>query len=143
MRIKIFLRIHYQIQWLRVNRLAWLSFPLIILHKILQVLIGLDFSYKVHIGPGLIIDHGQGLIVNKDVIIGRNVRLRNNVTIGVSSANYKGVPIIGDCVDIGVGVIILGDTRIAAKSTIGAGTLITKDVLEEGTYINRRLLEKL
>ena len=143
MRIKLFLRLHYLIQLLRKKGLSFFVLPFQISHKICQVLIGMDFSDKVQIGKGLIIDHGQGLVVHQDVQIGNFVRLRNNVTIGLSSSDSTGAPVIGDNVDVGVGSIIIGSIKIESDVTLGALSLVNRDISAPGVYVNKRQLTKL
>lgn len=53
--------------------------------------------------------------------------LRHNTTIGEKTPN-GGAPVIGDCVDIGTGVIILGNIEIGKGSVIGAGAVVTKSI---------------
>ncbi len=44
-------------------------------------------------------------------------------------------PILGDNVELGYGAIVLGGVHIANNVHIGAGAIITKDILEEGSIV--------
>ena len=57
----------------------------------------------------------------------------------------NGAPTIGNDVFIGYGAIILGNIKIADGVKIGAGAVVTKDVLKEGATVvgvNKILEEK-
>src|SRR5690606_27498357 len=71
--------------------------------------------------------HGQGLVINSDVVIGNYVTLRHNTTIG--SAHESGLcPIISDHVEVGANVVIIGNIKIGENSKIAAGSVVIKDV---------------
>ena len=69
----------------------------------------------------------MGLVVNPNVIIGDNVKLHHNTTIGSAVGGGKS-PIIENDVIIGANCVIIGDILIGHNSTIGAGSVVTKDV---------------
>ena len=61
--------------------------------------------------------------------IGKNCTIRQLTTFGnLGKKDPSARPIIGDNVDIGVNVTIIGNIKIGDNVTIGAGTVITKDV---------------
>lgn len=103
-------------------------FPIWILYRLtFNWILGIDISEATAIGKNLMIWHGIGLIVHPMAVIGDNVTLRHNTTIGTAHPSGK-CPIIGDNVDIGTGCIILGDITIGENAVIGAGSVITKSV---------------
>jgi putative colanic acid biosynthesis acetyltransferase WcaB len=75
--------------------------------------------------------HGQSLVVNGHSIIGNNVTLRQSTTIG-SKVNIDGsitnCPVIGDNVDIGANVCIIGEVIIGNNVKIGAGSVVVKNI---------------
>ncbi|QRQ61204.1 serine acetyltransferase [Sphingobacterium multivorum] len=79
------------------------------------------------IGKGFCLWHGMGLVINQQVIIGDNVLLRHNTTIG---NKYEGspCPIIGNNVNIGAHCVIIGEVTIGDNVIIGAGTIVTKSL---------------
>jgi serine O-acetyltransferase len=84
-------------------------------------------------GPGLLLVHGWGIVVNKDARIGSNATLFNGVVIGrkdtiSSTGRETEYPFIGDDVWIGPHAIIIGGVRIGDGAIVGAGSVVTKDV---------------
>jgi len=76
-----------------------------------QNVLGIDIPYSTRIGPGMRIFHGQGIVIHNQAIIGSNVTIRHNTTIGSASGDDFDVPTIGDNVDIGAGSIIIGKIK--------------------------------
>lgn len=76
--------------------------------------------------------HPVGIVIGDQVRIGRNVRIYQNVTIGLLE-NKVGVteeqyPRVEDGVYIYAGAAVLGGITIGARSVVGANALITRDV---------------
>ncbi|MCV9388489.1 serine acetyltransferase [Reichenbachiella ulvae] len=118
---------------IRANRFAMLFFFVIpILHVLLfNWLMGFDIPLKTIIGKDFVIFHGHGVVINAKTKIGRNVTIRQHTTIGtIDMVENEGslAPEIGDNVQIGAHVIILGPIEIGHNSIIGAGTLVLKSV---------------
>lgn len=84
------------------------------------------------IGSGLVIHHTGAISINAGARVGNNCDMAGNVCIG---NNEKGVPTIGNNVKIGFGSIIIGDISIADDCIIGAGSVVTKSVLEKSSVI--------
>ena len=100
---------------------------------IVKWVMGVELKPQTVIGPGLAIYHGQGLVVHKKTVIGDNVTLRNNTTIGNKGVGYgkgDGCPQIGDNVEVGANTVIIGDIKIGKNAIIGAGSVVIKDVGE-------------
>lgn len=112
-----------------------LGFPIRILYKIVfQWLLGIDIDDTTKIGFGFNVYHGQSLIIHRDTIIGKNVTVRHNTTIGVAK-EYGSSPIIGDNVTIGSNTVVIGDIKIGNNSIIGAGSVVIRDVPENSTVV--------
>lgn len=92
--------------------------------------LGIDLDYRVTASPGLRLFHGQGLVVNGTTIIGRNVTLRQNTTIG-NKAEDGASPVIGSNVDVGANSVILGPIHIGSDVIIGAGSVVVHDVADK------------
>jgi len=96
---------------------------------------GISIPYTVPVGRRVRIEHFGGIIVAARAI-GNDVRMRQNTTIGVCSVEKIGlVPTIGDGVDIGVGVAILGDVKIGKNARIGANAVVLYDVAPDLTVV--------
>ncbi|MDD5260582.1 MAG: serine acetyltransferase [Methylacidiphilales bacterium] len=93
--------------------------------------LGIELPWKLRIGPGLKLYHGQGLVVNDGSILGANCTLRNGTTIGhkiLANGFVSGCPILGDEVDVGAQAVLLGPIRVGNHAVIGAGAVVVKDV---------------
>lgn len=108
--------------------------------------LGVELPRKLTAGKGLIIYHGQGLVVNQGVVLGENVVLRNGVTIGhkkLANGSFSGCPRIGNNVDIGANVCIIGDVQVGNNVIIGAGAVVVKNIPDNCTVVGNpaRILE--
>lgn len=99
---------------------------------------GTEIMLGAQIDEGLKVGHGLGIVVTKNVCIGKNFSIHQNTTIGV---DYKGnAPIIiGDNVDIGANSCIIGTgIRIGNNVVIGAMSFVNKDIPDDHTYITEK-----
>ncbi|PQA52735.1 serine O-acetyltransferase [Siphonobacter curvatus] len=117
-----------------INRLMDIPFakyiilPFKIYYKLLfNYILGIDISLNTKIGFGFNVYHGQGLVINQEVIIGNHVIVRQNTTIGNSVEGGK-CPRIGNNVTIGANVVILGDIEISDNVIIAAGSVVIKSI---------------
>ena len=94
---------------------------------VVQWFMGIDINDATRFGKNFTIYHGQGLIVHSNTIIGDNVVLRHNTTIGVAFDGGPS-PIIGNNVSIGANSVVIGGIKIGDNSIIGAGSVVVKDV---------------
>ena len=82
------------------------------------------------IGYGLYIGHGGPLICNGSAIIGNNCNLSQWTTIGASEGKAA---VIGNNVYIGPSCCIVENVKIGNNVTIGAGSVVTKDIPDNAT----------
>lgn len=107
---------------------------------------GIDIHPGAQIGPYFFIDHGTGTVIGETSIIGSNVRIYQNVTIGALSLgrgqSLKGTkrhPTIKDNVTIYSGASILGgNTTINNNVTIGANSIVTESVDENSIVLLKK-----
>ena len=100
---------------------------------------GLDIKLGAHIGAGLRVSHYVGIVISQRSVIGENLHIKQNVTIGVKSLKQKGGVHIGDNVDIGANSCIIGDDlHIGNNVTIGAMSFINKSIPDHCTVYNKR-----
>jgi serine O-acetyltransferase len=83
-------------------------------------------------GPGLVILHSIGVVINSQVRAGRNVVIEHGVTIGAEKGQS---PVLGDDVFIGAGAKIIGAVRIGSRVKIGANAVVTRDVPDGATVV--------
>lgn len=90
----------------------------------------IQISRHTKIGYGLYISHGGPVVVNPTTIIGNNCNLPQFVTVGSNEAKAA---VIGDNVYIGPNCCIVEDVEIGNNVTIGAGSVVTKNLPENST----------
>lgn len=84
------------------------------------------------IGYGLYLGHFTCIVVNGGTRIGNNCNLSHYVSIG---SNHNTPAVIGDNVYIGPNVSLVEDVRIGDNVTIGAGSVVTKEIPSEATAV--------
>jgi len=88
-----------------------------------------DIHPGANIGRRVFIDHGVGVVIGETAIIGNDVIIYQQVTLGgVNSSKEKRHPTIGDNVVIGAGAKVLGNITIGNGAKIGANSVVIKDV---------------
>jgi len=120
-------------------------YPYLIFYKIIfEWVMGFELPYKTSIQKGLKINHIQSIVINKNTIIGENCIIRQNLTIG-NSGSGKGSPKIGNNVEIGAHVCIIGEITIGNNVIIGAGSIITKDIPDNCVVVGNpgRIIKQL
>ncbi len=119
-------------RWRYTVRPALLRRPLSLLYKFMkiwaQMATGIDIPCETRIGRRLVIEHFGCIIVSGDTVIGDDVTLRHNVTLGLRRTGIPGAPTIGNRVDIGAGAVILGPVQIGDDAVIGANAVVLCDV---------------
>lgn len=105
-----------------------LRLPVGVLYRVLiEWGLGVEIPWRTKIGPGLRVFHGVGLVINDGAVIGSNVTLRHNTTIGHKKPGSPS-PVIGNNVDIGAGAIVIGDILIGDGCRIGAGAIVVDNM---------------
>jgi len=99
---------------------------------------GIEIHPAAKIGRRLFIDHGMGVVVGATAVIGDDVMIYHNVTLGAKSnagftAKDKRHPTVGNNVLIGAGAKVLGNINIGDGSKIAANSVVTKDLLPQST----------
>lgn len=86
---------------------------------------GIQIYTSTKIGYGLYIGHFFGTLVHTTSVIGNNVNLFHFTSIG--SNGGRGA-YIGNYVHVGPSVSMVGALNVGSKSSIGVGSVVTKDV---------------
>jgi serine O-acetyltransferase len=84
------------------------------------------------IGPGFVILHSVGVVINTNVRAGRNLAIYHGVTLG---AERNRSPVLGDNVYIGAGAKVIGGVTVGSDVRIGANAVVTKDVPDGATVV--------
>ena len=99
----------------------------------------LGFSLPLNVfGKGLSIAHRGTIVVSNEAKIGDYCRIHEGVTIGVTGDAYWGcqknmAPVIGNNVFLGSGCKIIGNIKIADNVSIGANSVVVKDIMQNNT----------
>lgn len=76
-------------------------------------------------GPGFVLIHSTGVVINAGVRGGSNVFIEHQVTIG---AERRLSPQLGSDIFIGAGAKIIGSVKIGAGAKVGANAVVVDDV---------------
>ncbi|QYO75129.1 serine O-acetyltransferase [Devosia salina] len=88
-----------------------------------------DINPAVPMGKGIMLDHGTGLVIGETAVVGDNVSMLQNVTLGgTGKADQDRHPKIGNGVLIGAGAKVLGNIKVGDCSRVGAGSVVLKEV---------------
>lgn len=94
--------------------------------------LGIKLAYEIYpftCGPGLRLLHPGGIIVNPETKIGANCTLRSFTVIGNKATGVRNSsPTIGNNVDVGCNVTIIGPITIGDNVKIGAGSVVITDI---------------
>jgi len=130
----------------RVCHFLW-KIKLKLLSRFLANISRIFTSIEIHpaadIDEGFFIDHGSGLVIGETSVIGKNVTIYQQATLGGlspsvdsdSQRNVKRHPTIGNNVVIGSGAQILGPILIGHNSRIGTNAVVLKNVPENHTFV--------
>lgn len=103
---------------------------------ITRILTGIDIHPGAKIGDRFFIDHGEGVVIGETTIIGDDVLIYQQVTLGGTGKDLgKRHPTVGNSVIIGAGAKVLGNITIGDNSRIGAGSVVIDDVPEHATVV--------
>jgi putative colanic acid biosynthesis acetyltransferase WcaB len=110
----------------------YIGFPYLVFYKILvEWIFCIEIPWNIKAGKGLRIYHGQGLVLNSQVVIGNNCTLRHCTTLGnkqLPNGAQSKAPVLADFVDVGCNTCIIGDIFIGDHVAIGSGSVVTKSV---------------
>jgi serine O-acetyltransferase len=97
---------------------------------------GVEIHPGARIGRGFFIDHGSGVVIGETAVIGDDVTVFHQVTLGSVGwwhdldrpQGARRHPAVGDRVVIGAGATLLGPISVGDDTVIGAQALVIRDV---------------
>ena len=90
---------------------------------------GIDISPNTIIGPGFYMGHAYAITINSHAKLGKNINIHKGATIGrTNRGKYKGSPIIGNNVFIGINSTIVGGINIGDNVLIAPNSYVNFDV---------------
>ncbi|MBE8220752.1 MAG: serine O-acetyltransferase, partial [Alphaproteobacteria bacterium] len=95
-----------------------------------------DIHPAAQIGKAMFIDHATGVVIGETAVVGDEVSILHNVTLGGSGKEAGDRhPKIGNGVLISVGAKVLGNIRVGDCAKIGAGSVVLTDVPAYSTAV--------
>jgi serine O-acetyltransferase len=116
-------------QWARRHRLVPLEF---LFNKINTTCCNCIIGRGADFGPGFVLIHSTGVVINGQVTGGSGVHIEHQVTIG---AEARRSPRIGNGVFIGAGAKIVGPVVIGDHARVGANAVVVRDVPAYATVV--------
>ena len=90
---------------------------------------GMDIHPAARIGKGILIDHATSIVIGETAVVGDNVSMLHEVTLGGTGKNTGDRhPKVKSGVLIGAGAKILGNISIGKNAKVGAGSVVLNDV---------------
>lgn len=101
-----------------------------------QFLTTIDIHPAAVIGRRVFIDHGVGVVIGETTIIGNDVLIYQQVTLGgVSLSHGKRHPTVENNVVVGAGAKVLGNITLGENSRVGANSVVLTDVPPHSTAV--------
>ncbi len=136
----------HAVVWHRASHWLWrrrLFLTGRLLSQMSRFLTGIEIHPGATIGDRLVIDHGMGVVVGETAIIGNDVTLYHDVTLGGispaedshSQKDTKRHPTLADGVIVGSGGQILGPITIGRNARVGANAVVVRDVADGLTVV--------
>ena len=122
----------HALQWHRVGHWLWRSRRRDLAHFLqsrASEVFAVDIHPAVPIGSGVFIDHGTGLVVGETAVIGDDVSILHEVTLG-GTGKERGDrhPKVRNGVLLGAGAKVLGNVEIGRDAKVAAGSVVLHDV---------------
>ncbi len=101
-----------------------------------QFLTTVDIHPAATIGHRVFIDHAVGVVIGETALIGDDVLIYQQVTLGgVSTSRGKRHPTVENNVVIGAGAKVLGNITLGEYSKVGANSVVVKDLPARATAV--------
>ena len=121
--------------WYRLMQWAgkWRLVPLeMLFNRVNSACCGCVIGRGASFGPGFVLVHAIGVVINGRVRGGSRVVLEHQVTIGAEKRLF---PTLGDDVFVGAGAKILGPVTIGSRVKIGANAVVVHDLPDGVTAV--------
>ena len=120
------------------HKLRYWKIPFLprLISYVTRIITGIEIHPGASIGNRFFIDHGEGVVIGETTVIGDDVLIYQQVTLGGTGKEHgKRHPTIGNNVIIGAGAKVLGNITIGDNVRIGAGSVVIDDVPEMSTVV--------
>ena len=130
--------LHALIAYRFAHRLYKWNIPLIprMISYLTRIITGIEIHPAAKIGRRFFIDHGDGVVIGETTVIGNDVLIYQQVTLGgTGKESGKRHPTLGNKVIVSAGAKVLGNITIGDKDRIGAGSVVIEDVPPHSTVV--------
>nr|WP_253283098.1 colanic acid biosynthesis acetyltransferase WcaB [Cedecea davisae] len=124
-----------------INNL-WAAPAILFYRFVTECLFGYEIQAGATIGRRFTIHHGYAVVINKFVVAGDDLTIRHGVTIG-NRGNGLACPVIGNGVELGANVVIVGDITIGNNVAIGAGSVVLDSVPDNALVVGEKARVKV
>jgi serine O-acetyltransferase len=112
---------------------AVMRIPLLVIYRLAATLCrnvyGIELPLDAEVGRRLWLAHQSGIVIGRQVVIGDDCVIRQNVTIGADERGGKRPPPrLGDRVQVGAGAVIVGGAVIGHDARVGPNAFVMRDV---------------
>jgi len=124
---------HFCSVWRKKNVLnnLWAA-PVLVLYRIITECF---FGYEIH--------HGYAVVINKFVVAGDDFTIRHGVTLGNRGPDSLACPVIGNNVELGANVVMIGDITVGNNVTIGAGSVVLDSIPDNALVVGEKARVKV
>lgn len=111
----------------------WRMAPLALIPHVLNKWInGCVIGVRAQFGPGFVMTHPIGVVINSSVRGGRNVWLESGVVLGENRGLF---PRLEDDIFLGSGAKVIGGVHVASGVRIGANAVLLHDAPAGSTMV--------
>lgn len=130
--------LHALIAYRLAHRLYKWHIPVIprMISYLTRIITGIEIHPAAKIGRKFFIDHGEGVVIGETTVIGDNVLIYQQVTLGGTGKEHgKRHPTLGNNVIVGAGAKVLGNITLGDNVRVGAGSVVIEDVPANSTVV--------
>jgi len=127
-------------QWRMTIKQRWLRIPFSVLYRILyrraRNVYGIELPFTVELGRRVVIEHQGTIVIHGGAKIGDECVIRQGVSLGNRYLEAPlEAPTLGKRVNIGAGAKVLGSVLVGDGASIGANSVVIKDVEADTTVV--------
>ena len=128
----LFYKGFHALQAYRIAHRLWSDgreLPAMLVQSRMSQVYGVDVHPAAKIGRGIMIDHATGVVIGETAVVGDNVSILHEVTLGgTGKESGDRHPKVRAGVLIGAGAKLLGNVEIGPGAKVGAGSVVLADV---------------
>lgn len=102
-----------------------------VVSRLVRHVYGAEMHWEARIAPGIVVVHGNGLVVSRSATVGPGCSLSQHVTLGISrgaDGRGDGAPVLVRDVHVGPGAVLVGPIEVGAGAKIAPNAVVLHDV---------------